>query len=104
MWPDRQEDASPGVNADGRYRIAARSRESVVEWRMLVMFSSAGRTPHSEPGSPRENGCCDGFIGTLRGELLDGEIHCDLKGVRFVIERRRREYREVRPHAPRGMW
>ena len=55
-----------------------------------------------EPGSPWENGYCESFNGTLRDELLNGEIFYSLKEARILIERWRGEYNEVRPHSSLG--
>ena len=48
-------------------------------------------------------GYCESFNGTLRDELLNGEIFYSLKEARIVIERWRREYNEVRPHSSLGL-
>jgi transposase InsO family protein len=60
------------------------------------------KTLYIEPGSPWENGYCESFNGTLRDELLNGEIFYSLNEARIVIERWRREYNEVRPHSSLG--
>lgn len=60
------------------------------------------KTLYIEPGSPWENGYCESFNGTLRNELLNGEIFYSLKEAKVVIERWRREYNEVRPHSALG--
>ena len=67
----------------------------------LDQFFHAGHL-YIEPGSPWENGYCESFNGTLRDELLNGEIFFSLKEARIVIERWRREYNEVRPHSSLG--
>ena len=59
-------------------------------------------TLYIEPGSPWENGYCESFNGTLRDELLNGEIFYSLKEARIMIERWRREYNEIRPHSSLG--
>jgi len=68
------------------------------EWLQRI----GAKTLYIEPGSPWENGYCESFNGTLRDELLNGEIFYSLKEVRIVIERWRREYNEVRPHSSLG--
>lgn len=40
------------------------------------------KTAYIEPGSPWENGYCESFNGTLRNELLDGEIFYGIKDVK----------------------
>lgn len=52
-----------------------------------------------EPGSPWENGYNESFNGTLRDELLDGEIFFTLQEARVVIEWYRQEYNHIRPHS-----
>lgn len=41
------------------------------------------KTPYIEPGSPWENGYCESINGTLRDELLNGEISCSLNEARI---------------------
>lgn len=55
-----------------------------------------------EPGSPWENGYNERFNGTLRDELLNGEIFFTLEEARTLIERWRHEYNHVRPHSALG--
>jgi putative transposase len=57
------------------------------------------RTLFIEPGSPWENGYNERFNGSLRDELLNGEIFFTLPEARVLIERWRREYNQVRPHS-----
>jgi len=54
-----------------------------------------------EPGSPRENGYVESFNGTLRDELLNGELFYTLREAQILIEQWRRHYNEVRP--PRAL-
>jgi putative transposase len=68
------------------------------EWLQRI----GANTPYIEPGSPRENGYCESFNGTLRDEVLNGEIFYGLKEARIVIERWRRETNEIRPHSSLG--
>ena len=42
-------------------------------------------TAYMEPGSPWENGYCESFNGTLRNELLDGEIFYGIKEVQALV-------------------
>ena len=55
-----------------------------------------------EPGSPWENGYNERFNGSLRDELLNGEIFYTLTEADTLIERWRREYNHVRPHSSLG--
>ena len=55
-----------------------------------------------EPGRPWENGYCESFNGRLRDELLNGEIFYTLQEAKILIENRRREYNEIRPHSSLG--
>lgn len=60
------------------------------------------RTLFIEPGSPWENGYNERFNGTLRDELLNGEIFYTLAEARALIERWRAEYNHLRPHSALG--
>ena len=72
-------------------------------WSILRRRQHIGaNTLYIAPGSPWENGYCESFNGTLRDELLNGEIFYSLKEARIVIERWRGEYNEVRPHSSLG--
>ena len=51
-----------------------------------------------EPGSPWENGYVESFNAQIRGELLNGELFPTLAEARYLIEKYRREYNEIRPH------
>jgi len=57
------------------------------------------KTLFIEPGSPWENGYIESFNGKLRDELLDREIFTTLEEAKVLIEERRREYNQVRPHS-----
>jgi len=49
--------------------------------------------------TPWENGYNESFNGSLRDELLDGEIFFTLQEARVVIEWYRLEYNHIRPHS-----
>jgi len=51
------------------------------------------KTLFIERGSPWENGYIESFNGKLRGELLKAKV---------LIEERRKEYNQVRPHSALG--
>jgi putative transposase len=57
------------------------------------------KTLYIEPGSPWENGSNESSNGTLRDELVNGEIFYTLKEAQILIERWRWEYNTVRPHS-----
>jgi putative transposase len=50
-------------------------------------------------GSPWENGYVESFNGTLRDELLNGEIFLSMEEVRWVIDRWRLDYNHHRIHS-----
>ena len=52
-----------------------------------------------EPGSPWENGYNESFNGKLRDELLNGEMFTTLLEAKVLIENRRKEYNQFRPHS-----
>jgi transposase InsO family protein len=60
------------------------------------------KTLFIEPGSPWENGYSESFNGKLRGELLNGEIFCNLKEAQTVIKQWRKHHNRVRPHSALG--
>jgi len=57
------------------------------------------KTAYITPGSPWENGFNERFNGSLRDELLNGEIFYSLLEAKAMIENWRRHYNEVRPHS-----
>jgi transposase InsO family protein len=57
------------------------------------------KTLYIEPGSPWENGYNESFNGTLRDQLLNGEIFYTLHEAKVVLERWRWHYNHVRPHS-----
>lgn len=60
------------------------------------------KTLYIEPGSPWENGYCESFNGSLRDELLNGEISYSLAEAKVLIEAWRRHYNTIRPHSSLG--
>ena len=54
------------------------------------------------PGSPWENGYNECFNGSLRDELLNGEIFYSLAEAKVLIEAWRRHYNTVRLHSSLG--
>ncbi len=57
------------------------------------------KTLYIAPGSPWENGYNESFNGTLRDQLLNGEIFYTLHEAKVVLERWRWHYNHVRPHS-----
>jgi putative transposase len=60
------------------------------------------QTLYITPGSPWENGYCESFNGSLRDELLDGEIFYSLAKAQILIEAFRQHDNTVRPHSSLG--
>jgi putative transposase len=60
------------------------------------------KTLYIAPGSPWENGYNESFNGSLRDELLNGEIFYSLAKAMVLIEAWRRHYNTVRPHSSLG--
>jgi len=72
--------------------------KEVQEWLALV----GAKTAYITPGSPWENGFNERFNGSLRDELLNGEIFYTLTEAKALIENWRCHYNEVRPHSSLG--
>jgi len=72
--------------------------KAVIEW----LASLDVTTLFIEPGSPWENGYIESFNGTLRYELLNGEIFMTLKEAQVIIESWRQQYNQIRPHSSLG--
>ena len=60
------------------------------------------KTLYIAPGSPWENGYNESFNGSLRDELLNGEIFYSLAEAKVLIEAWRRHYNTIRPHSSLG--
>ncbi|QDT45220.1 IS2 transposase TnpB [Gimesia alba] len=60
------------------------------------------KTLFIKPGSPWENGYVESFNGTLRDQLLNGEMFDTLLEAKVLIERWRKEYNTIRPHSSLG--
>lgn len=69
--------------------------KDVRQWLSQVGVSTAYITP----GSPWENGFNERFNGSLRDELLNGEIFYTLIEARVLIENWRQHYNHTRPHS-----
>jgi putative transposase len=57
------------------------------------------KTAYITPGSPWENGFNERFNGSLRDELLNGEIFYSLAEAKIIIENWRKHYNQIRPHS-----
>lgn len=79
------------IRSDNGSEFTARS---VQKW--LAQLSV--KTAYITPGSPWENGYNERFNGSLRDELLNGEIFYTLLEAKTLIEKWRIHYNEVRPH------
>ena len=55
-----------------------------------------------QPGRPMQNGYIESFNGSLRDELLNGEIFYSLAEAQVLIEAWRRHYNTIRPHSSLG--
>jgi transposase InsO family protein len=60
------------------------------------------KTAYIEPGSPWENGYCESFNGTLRDELLDGEIFYGIREAQALVNQWVRHYNTTRAHSSLG--
>lgn len=57
------------------------------------------KTAFITPGSPWENGFNERFNGSLRDELLNGEVFYSLQEAKTIIEHWRNHYNHIRPHS-----
>lgn len=60
------------------------------------------KTAYITPGSPWENGFNERFNGSLRDELLNGEVFYNITEAAIMIEKWRKHYNEIRPHSSLG--
>ncbi|GKS69670.1 hypothetical protein W03_16740 [Nitrosomonas sp. PY1] len=60
------------------------------------------KTAYITPGSPWENGYCESFDGTLRDNLLNGEIFYGVREAQAIVDQWIREYNTIRPHSSLG--
>ena len=71
---------------------------AVQEWLAKISV----KTLYIAPDSPWANGYNESFNGSLRDELLNGEIFYRLAEAKVLIEARRWHYNTVRPHSSLG--
>jgi transposase InsO family protein len=62
------------------------------------------KTAYIAPASPWENGFNERFNGSLRDELLNGEVFYSLTEAKVIIEKWRKYYNEVRPHSSLNLY
>jgi putative transposase len=60
------------------------------------------KTAYIDPGSPWENGYCESFNGTLRDNLLNGEIFFGVREAQALVNQWVEHYNTVRPHSSLG--
>ena len=72
--------------------------KAVQEWLSRIGV----KTLYIAPGSPWENGYNESFNGSLRDELLNGEIFYSLAEAKVLIEAWPRHYNTIRPHSSLG--
>ncbi|PJG48910.1 hypothetical protein CAF53_12195 [Sphingobium sp. LB126] len=85
----------PGIRSDNGSEFIA---TAVQQW----LGQIGVKTLYITPGSPWENGYNESFNGSLRDELLNGEIFYSLAEAKVLIEAWRRHYNTVRPHSSLG--
>jgi transposase InsO family protein len=59
-------------------------------------------TTYIEPGSPWENGYCESFNSTMRGEFLNGELFGNMYEAQVLTKRWTDFYNMIRPHGSLG--
>jgi transposase InsO family protein len=107
-WRHWQTCSSPAVRrrTSGQESKTARKRHHGPGFIAKAVQHWLGRigvkTLYITPGSPWENGYCESFNGSLRDELLDGEIFYTLAEAKVLIEAWRRHYNTIRPHSSLG--
>jgi transposase InsO family protein len=72
--------------------------KAVRDWLKALRVNTAYITP----GSPWENGFNERFNGSLRNELLNGEVFYSIDEARILIEQWRVHYNRIRPHSSLG--
>jgi len=60
------------------------------------------KTAYITPGSPWENGYCESFNGTLRNELLNGELFYGVRETQALVNQWVQHYNTTRPHSALG--
>ncbi len=88
------------------HHTGATCKYPIGQWRPICRQCRAAmarqigvRTLYIAPRSPWDNGYHESFNGSLRDELLDGEIFYSLAESKVLIEAWRRHYNTVRPHS-----
>ena len=66
------------------------------------LTDSGVKTAYITRGSPWENVYCESFNGTLRDNLLNGEIFYGVQQAQAIVNQWVREYNTIRPHSSLG--
>jgi hypothetical protein len=82
--------------------MASKDREFIATAVQKWLAQIGVTTLYIAPGSPWENGYNESFTGSLRDELLNGEIFYSLAEAKVLIEAWRRHYYTIRPHSSLG--
>ena len=85
-----------------KYILSGNGPEFVAQVLRDWLKEIGAQTAYIEPCSPWENGFCESFNGTLRDELLNGEIFYNLKEAKVLVGQWRQHYNQVRPHSSLG--
>ncbi len=83
------------IRSDNGLEFIARA---VCQW----LEESGCQTLFINPGSPWENGYIKSFIDKLRDECLNREIFRNGREAQLIVEARRQEYNNHRPHSLLG--
>src|SRR5437764_15369457 len=78
-------------------------REFVAQSLVVWLAERGVKTAFIEKGSPQQNAFVERFNGTMRDELLNGELFDTLLEAKVVIDDWRRRYNAERPHRGLGM-
>ena len=87
------------VRGTPQYIRSDNGPEFVAEIVRTWLYNGGVETLFIEPGSPWENGSIESFHGTLRDELLNGEIFDTMCEAKVVTEQWRKHYNTIRPHS-----
>lgn len=68
----------------------------------VFLFQSRSQSKFIDPGKPWQNGYVESFHSTLRRDLLDVEVFCNLADAQLKTAIYRRYYNETRPHSSLG--
>jgi putative transposase len=89
-------------NGIPEYFRSNKGPESIAKYLRSWLSGIGGKIAGIEPGSHRKNGFCESFNGTLRDNLLDGEILLSLKAAQIIVRKWVKHYNNVGPHSDLG--